>query len=153
MLRSNLQLIGNFYNTGSSFLREFFASHGGDDLFFKFAIFAGVLLIQLFFPKGTRTFSRRVFLENLHSWQNGLMIISGFAVGINKKYLREYRCQTCQKLLAKGQLNHKEDVLEVKCRGCSNVCLFQGEDAEIIEKRSVLLKQGLIPDTEVSAIK
>src|SRR3989344_2491678 len=153
MLKSSIQKAGTIYNTGSSFFSEFFVSHGGNDLFFKFAILAGVLLIQLFFPKGTRTISRRMFLDNLYSLQNSLFAIPGLALGIDKKYLREYRCQTCQKLLAKGQLKHKEDVLEVKCRGCSNICLFSGEDAEIIKKRSVLLKQGLIPDTEVSGIK
>lgn len=117
---------------------------------FSIGAFAGVLLIQLFFPKGTRTISRRLFIENFHHLQNGLMAIPGFVAGIDSKYLREYRCPTCHKLLAKGYLFHKDDVLEVKCRGCSTICLFKGEDAEIIQKRSELLKQGLIPDTEKS---
>lgn len=117
--------------------------------FINIGVFAGVLLIQLFFPKGTRTISRRLFIENFHLY-NGFLAIPGLALGIDSKYLREYRCPTCHKLLAKGYLFHKEDVLEVKCRGCATICLFKGADAEIIEKRSELLKQGLIPDSEKS---
>ncbi|MBI2013192.1 MAG: Com family DNA-binding transcriptional regulator, partial [Candidatus Colwellbacteria bacterium] len=122
------------------------------ELFFKFAIFAGVLLIQLFFPKGTRTMSRRIFIENFNFLRDGLIVFPWFAGEVEKKYLREYRCPACHKLLAKGQLNHRDDLLEVKCRGCSTICLFQGEDAEIIEKRSIFLKQGLIPDPDKSKI-
>lgn len=62
--------------------------------------------------------------------------------------LREYRCKVCGKLLCKGQLNHADRVLEVKCRGCGNIQIFWGEEAVIIEKRSELIKQGLIPDTD-----
>lgn len=116
--------------------------------FFSIGAFAGVLLIQLFFPKGTRTISRRLFLDNFQHLLGGVTAIPGFVAGIDSKYLREYRCPTCHKLLAKGYLFHKDDVLEVKCRGCSTIHLFKGEDAEIIEKRSELLKKGLIPDTE-----
>lgn len=129
-------------------LMVFIRPYGGD-LLFKIAILGGVVLIQLFFPKGTRTISRRLFIENAHNLQSGLLTIPGFIAGLDTKYLREYRCPTCRKLLAKGMLSHKDDILEVKCRGCSTVCLFSGEDAEIIEKRSVLLQQGLVPDTDL----
>ena len=64
------------------------------------------------------------------------------------KILTEYRCQVCNKLLCKGQLSGLENILEVKCRGCGKICLFQGEDATIVRHRSVLIKQGLIPDTD-----
>ena len=67
---------------------------------------------------------------------------------INPKLLVEYRCHECNKLLCKGFLTGKENVLEVKCRGCGRMCLFYGEDAEIVKQRSVLIKQGLIPDTD-----
>ncbi|MBI2003534.1 MAG: Com family DNA-binding transcriptional regulator [Parcubacteria group bacterium] len=89
-----------------------------------------------------------MFIENFSFLQDGLIMLPGLAAGIDNKYLREYRCPSCHKLLAKGQLNHRDDILEVKCRGCSTICLFKGEDAEIIEKRSGLLRQGLIPDPD-----
>lgn len=64
------------------------------------------------------------------------------------KYLREYHCKSCDKLLCKGVLNDKESCLEVKCRKCHTVSVFTGLDSEIIKKRSVLITQGLIPDPE-----
>ena len=67
---------------------------------------------------------------------------------IDPKVLTEYRCHTCHKLLCKGLLSGHENILEVKCRGCGRICQFQGEDAEIVRQRSVLIKQGLIPDTD-----
>jgi len=67
---------------------------------------------------------------------------------VDRKYLREYRCPSCHKLLAKGYLHQTQSFLEVKCRNCSTICIFQGEDAENISKRSELLKQGLVPDTD-----
>ncbi|OHA18248.1 MAG: hypothetical protein A2664_02165 [Candidatus Taylorbacteria bacterium RIFCSPHIGHO2_01_FULL_46_22b] len=62
--------------------------------------------------------------------------------------LKEFHCQKCGKLLCKGRLTCKDDLLEVKCRGCQKICFFSGPDADIIKKRSVLIKQGLIPDSE-----
>ena len=62
--------------------------------------------------------------------------------------LEEYHCPDCGKLLCKGHLVDKEDVLEVKCRNCHRLCFFSGKDADIIKKRSVLIKAGLIPDTD-----
>jgi len=67
---------------------------------------------------------------------------------IDAKYLTEYRCPDCKKLLCKGFLNDQNSFLEVKCRGCGKICRFAGEDANIISQRSVLIKQGLIPDTD-----
>ena len=67
---------------------------------------------------------------------------------MDKRFLREYRCKICKKLLCKGYLNTSASALEVKCRGCGNICLFYGEDAEIVSKRADLIKQGLIPDTD-----
>jgi phage FluMu protein Com len=64
------------------------------------------------------------------------------------KILTEYRCQQCHKLLCKGLLSGHENILEVKCRGCGKICQFQGEDAQIVRHRSVLIKQGFIPDTD-----
>jgi phage FluMu protein Com len=64
--------------------------------------------------------------------------------------LKEYHCKVCGKLLCKGNLVDKDSLLEVKCRGCHTVSVFQGPDAEIIRKRSVLIKAGLIPDPEIS---
>ncbi|PIN94052.1 hypothetical protein COU54_00520 [Candidatus Pacearchaeota archaeon CG10_big_fil_rev_8_21_14_0_10_31_24] len=63
--------------------------------------------------------------------------------------LREYRCEDCNKLLCKGFLNDEQSVLEVKCRGCGKICHFTGMDASIIKRRSVLIAQGLIPDTDL----
>lgn len=68
---------------------------------------------------------------------------------VDKKYLKEYRCPACKKLLAKGTLSSNEDLLEVKCRGCSTICIFKGEDAEIVKERSRLLKKGIIPDSDL----
>jgi len=67
---------------------------------------------------------------------------------IDNKFLKEYRCQDCNKLLCKGYLSGSESALEVKCRGCGRLCVFYGEDAEIVTHRSVLIKHGLIPDTD-----
>ncbi|MDO8659176.1 MAG: Com family DNA-binding transcriptional regulator [Candidatus Parcubacteria bacterium] len=67
---------------------------------------------------------------------------------MDTKFLREYRCKNCHRLLCKGHLSTIDDALEVKCKSCGNVCLFRGEDAEIVAKRAVLIKQGLIPDTD-----
>lgn len=63
--------------------------------------------------------------------------------------LCEYHCKVCGKLLCKGVLTDKDSFLEVKCRCCKQISHFQGPDAEIIKKRSVLIRQGLIPDTDV----
>ena len=68
---------------------------------------------------------------------------------IDSKYLTEYRCQTCHKLLCKGILSDRDSLLEVKCRGCGQLCRFTGEDAHIVKKRSVLITQGLVPDTDL----
>jgi len=62
--------------------------------------------------------------------------------------LREYRCDSCQKLLCKGLLNDVRSVLEVKCRGCGKISNFVGPDASIIKARAILIKEGLIPDPE-----
>lgn len=97
-----------------------------------------MVLIQFLMPHGTRRITRQALLT---------MMLG--AMQVDQKYLREYRCPTCHKLLAKGNLKHKDDILEVKCRGCSTICLFKGEDAEIISKRSILLKEGKIPDTDI----
>ena len=67
---------------------------------------------------------------------------------IDTKYLIEYRCPVCRKLLCKGLLTDKLSLLEVKCRGCGRICQFSGEDADIVKTRSVLIAQGLIPDTD-----
>jgi len=69
---------------------------------------------------------------------------------INLKALPEYRCKDCNKLLCKGYLEGAQSALEVKCRGCGGICFFRGQDAEIIMKRSVLIRQGLIPDTDLA---
>jgi phage FluMu protein Com len=65
------------------------------------------------------------------------------------KILTEYRCPDCNKLLCKGILQGEGNVLEVKCRGCGKICTFLGQDAQIVRHRSVLIKEGLIPDTDV----
>lgn len=112
-------------------------------------VITGAVLIQLFFPPGTRTISKRTWAENFGSfYRYGFWAV--FGMTIPSKYLREYRCPNCNKLLAKGKLSHKDDVLEVKCRGCSTIHMFRGEDADIIEKRSVLLREGKIPDPELA---
>ena len=67
---------------------------------------------------------------------------------VDSKYLTEYRCPACRKLLCKGYLRDDSSVLEVKCRGCGKVVQFTGADAEIVKERSVLITQGLIPDTD-----
>lgn len=67
---------------------------------------------------------------------------------IHPKLLREYRCKDCHKLLCKGLLMDSDSVLEVKCRGCGRICAFLGEDREIVSQRAVLIKKGLIPDTD-----
>ena len=66
----------------------------------------------------------------------------------NIKDLKEYHCQICDKLLCKGILNDKKDVLQVKCRGCHHICFFYGKDADIIKQRSILIKNGGISDPE-----
>ena len=68
---------------------------------------------------------------------------------LQAKILQEYRCATCNKLLCKGFLTGPETAVEVKCRGCGKLCTFYGEDAKIISRRSVLIKEGLIPDTDI----
>lgn len=72
---------------------------------------------------------------------------------INPRYLKEYRCQVCHKLLCKGLLQDSSSVLEVKCRGCGRICTFVGEDREIVKERSELIAKGLIPDTENEGLK
>ena len=67
---------------------------------------------------------------------------------IDSKYLTEYRCPDCHKLLCKGLLSDNASILEVKCRGCGKLAQFTGEDAHIVKERSVLIAQGLIPDTD-----
>ncbi len=56
---------------------------------------------------------------------------------LGAKILTEYRCQQCNKLLCKGFLNGHDNLLEVKCRGCGKICLFNGEDALIVKHRSI----------------
>ena len=107
------------------------------------------VFIQLFFPPGTRTISRRTWIENFDSLFKG-NFWAGLILMITPQHLKEYRCPECNKLLAKGSLRHKDDVLEVKCRGCSGVYLFRGENAEIIEKRSDLPEEELIPNPKIS---
>ncbi len=70
---------------------------------------------------------------------------------VDPRYLREYRCPDCNKLLCKGVLHHKDSALEVKCRNCKKICWSTGADAEIVQGRSVLVRQGLIPDTDAEA--
>lgn len=119
-----------------------------DGIFIGIVILLGAVLIQIFFPPGTRTVSRKTWIDNFGNlFKHGFF---GILSTIPAKYLKEYRCPACNKLLAKGNLMHRDDVLEVKCRGCSGVYLFRGEDAEIIEKRSELLKEGLIPDPDLA---
>lgn len=67
---------------------------------------------------------------------------------MDKKFLREYRCKNCHRLLCKGHLSTVDDALEVKCKSCGRVCFFHGEDAEIVAQRAILIKQGLILDTD-----
>ena len=77
------------------------------------------------------------------------MVGSGNCKGkMDNKFLREYRCKICKKLLCKGCLHTSNSALEVKCKGCGNICTFYGEDAEIVSKRADLMKKGLIPDTD-----
>lgn len=71
-------------------------------------------------------------------------------IKVDRRYLREYRCPTCNKLLSKGYLSDQDSYLEVKCRGCNTICLFQGEDKEIIQTRAELIKDGLISGHELS---
>jgi len=42
-------------------------------------------------------------------------------------YHKEYRCIDCKKLMFKGFLIESE--IEVKCKKCGKLNLFQGEDA------------------------
>lgn len=76
------------------------------------------------------------------------MLALGMSMKVDKKYLREFRCPTDNKLLAKGFLQDMGSVLEAKCRACGLVSFFQGEDKEILKTRQVLLREGSIPDTE-----
>ncbi len=62
--------------------------------------------------------------------------------------LKEFRCEECNKLLCKGNLVCKGNMLEIKCRGCGKMCVLDGEDADIVKTRSVLIKRGDIPDPE-----
>lgn len=62
--------------------------------------------------------------------------------------LKEYRCPRCNKLLCKGHFTCKEDILEVKCRGCGQLSQFLGEDAQTIEIRHELITNGLMADPE-----
>lgn len=62
--------------------------------------------------------------------------------------LCEYHCKQCGKLLCKGHLTSKDNILEVKCRGCHSLCTFTGNDADIIRLRSALIRNGGIPDPE-----
>ncbi len=41
---------------------------------------------------------------------------------------KEYRCTTCGRLLFKGLL--VDSAVEVKCRGCGNLCMFSGESKD-----------------------
>lgn len=75
-------------------------------------------------------------------------ILAGNLTGLDKKYLREYRCPACNKLLGKGFLHDKSSYLEIKCRGCGNMYTFQGEDKEVLTVRHKLLEKGILPDTE-----
>ena len=84
----------------------------------------------------------------LGSLKLGVIAIGLTMHQIDKKYLREFRCPTDNKLLAKGFLTDSGSVLEAKCRVCGTVSLFRGEDREIIKTRQILLRQGKIPDTE-----
>jgi phage FluMu protein Com len=87
--------------------------------------------------------NRAILLSYLYdSSKHALFFGSSLFVAINPKYLREYRCPSCHKLLAKGTMYDDNSVLEVKCRGCHTVCIFHGEDAEIIKKRAQLIKEG-----------
>lgn len=72
-------------------------------------------------------------------------------MSVDPKYLKEYRCPSCRKLLCKGFMNDNESVLEVKCRGCAMLVTFHGNDAEILAHRGILIRQGLIPDTDDDA--
>jgi phage FluMu protein Com len=40
--------------------------------------------------------------------------------------LQEYRCPHCHKLLFKGQLTSAESIVEVKCKACKEIGIFQG---------------------------
>lgn len=71
-------------------------------------------------------------------------------ITLNSRVLVEYRCGDCHKLLCKGILNSVGSMLEVKCRGCKKLCTFYGEDASIIKQRSILIRQGLILDTDIN---
>ncbi len=44
------------------------------------------------------------------------------------QHYHEYRCTSCHKLLFKGLLVESE--VEVKCKRCGNLNLFQGEPAD-----------------------
>jgi phage FluMu protein Com len=67
---------------------------------------------------------------------------------LQAKILCEYRCADCHKLLCKGNLTGGNTKVEVKCRGCGKLCTFHGQDALIVSRRSVLIREGLIPDTD-----
>lgn len=87
-------------------------------------------------------------LANLPAFKYYGLSLPFIAGNIEAKYLREYRCPKCNKLLGKGHLQDKYSFLEIKCRGCSGIYTFSGEDREILKVRSKLLKKGKIPDTE-----
>ncbi len=146
MINSSQNIIGvglsAVENVADKFLRT-------DNFFLGILILSIAALIQILFPPGTRTITRKAFTDNAeHLFKHGLFGFLGTT--IPAKYLKEYRCPDCNKLLAKGNLKHKDDVLEVKCKGCSNIHMFTGEDADIIEKRSEYLREGLIPDPDLA---
>ncbi|MEZ4180030.1 MAG: hypothetical protein R3B41_00720 [Candidatus Doudnabacteria bacterium] len=68
---------------------------------------------------------------------------------VDRNLFKEYRCPSCNKLLSKGYLGTNDSYLEVKCRGCRTVCLFRGEDKEIIIKRAQMLTGGENIDEDV----
>ena len=53
-------------------------------------------------------------------------------IDANPSDLKEFRCKNCRKLLFKGFLTDPQSVLEIKCRGCGNICSFSGKEAENI---------------------
>lgn len=84
------------------------------------------------------------------SLAGGFAIIPVWLGEVERKYLREYRCPTCNRLLSKGFLKDKDSYLEVMCRICKTVQTFTGEDAEIIQVRHDLIKEGIITGHELS---
>lgn len=99
----------------------------------------------------TNSFASINSFKDFHSSLLAGIGLAPFFIGqIDRKFLTEYRCPTCNKLLSKGYLKDKDSFLEVMCRTCKTVHVFTGDDAEIIKVRSDLIREGKITGYELS---